>query len=111
MKILTNTAMAAAALALAIAPAAMAKGGPPDNPGHGGNPPAAQHGKGHQKAKKVVAKGKVVSYDAGTGTLVVHVSKANHHGSGMAGNDVSFDVSAAKFVAADTNNDGKIDAT
>ena len=95
MSITNRTAIAATALAVALAPAALAKGGPPD--GHG-NPPTAQHGKGHQKAKKVVAKGTVVSYDATAGTLVVHVTKANHHGAGMVGTDVSFDVSKAKLV-------------
>jgi hypothetical protein len=95
VSIINRTAIAAMALAVALAPAALAKGGPP--PGHG-NQPAAQHGKGHNKARKVVAKGTVVSYDATAGTLVVHVTKANHHGAGMVGTDVSFDVSKAKLA-------------
>lgn len=113
MKTINRSAIAASALALALAPAALAHPGG----GPGGNPPQAQHGQGsqhgqgHHKAKKVVAKGTVVSYDATTGTLTVHVTKANHHGAGMVGTDVQFDVSTARFVAADTNNDGKVDAT
>lgn len=115
MSIINRTAIAVSALALAAAPAAFAKGGPPSNPGgdhgNGGNPPAAQHGKGHAKPKKVVAKGTVVSYDATTGTLVVHVGRASHPGKSMVGTDVSFDVSKARITAADSNNDGKIDAS
>src|SRR2546423_5314071 len=115
VNIVNRAAIATSALALAVAPAALAKGGPPTSPGgdhgNGGNPSGAQHGKGHAKPKKVVAKGTVVSYDATAGTLVVHVTKANHHGAGMIGTDVSFDVSKAKVTAADTNGDGKVDAS
>jgi hypothetical protein len=98
VSIINRAVVVASALALACAPAAFAKGGPPSSPGgDSGNPPQAQHGKGHAKPKKVVAKGTVVSYDATAGTLVVHVTKANHHGAGMVGTDVSFDVRKAKL--------------
>ena len=101
MSIINRAALVVSALALAVAPAAFAKGGPPSSPGSQGQ----QHGKGHSKPKKVVAKGTVVSYDATAGTLVVHVTKANHHGAGMVGTDVSFDVSKAKIDGTPTAGD------
>jgi hypothetical protein len=84
---------AAAALAVALAPVAFAKGKPED-PG--------STGKAHAKPKNVVFKGVVVSSDATTVTVTVR--KATKHGRALVGTDVAF--TAAKVKVADTNGDG-----
>jgi hypothetical protein len=97
---LTRPLTAVAVLALACAPAAFAKGKPED-PG--------SNGKGHSKpakAKNVVLKGVVVSYDAGSGAVTVTVNKATKFGRSLVGTDAAF--IAVKVNVADTNGDGAL---
>lgn len=91
---------AAAVLAVAATPAAFAKGKPED-PG--------SKGKSHTKpakAKNVVFKGIVVSYDATSGAVTVTIGKATKHGRSLVGTDAAF--TATKVNVADTNGDGAL---
>lgn len=89
--------------ALAIPAAAVAE------PGHGhghGSGHGGGHGHAHNPTVMYVFKGTygdpgVVSVDKGNG----HVKKA-----GLVGEDVTFDLSAAKLVVADTTGDGSVTA-
>ncbi len=104
----SRIALATTVLALAAAPATLAKqgGGRAD---HGGGPhatkPATAHD--HAKLRHVVAKGTIVSIES-SGIVVVHVAKANHHGNALVGQDVRFDLSQARLSAADTDGDGAV---
>lgn len=97
---------AAAVLAVAATPAALAKGKPED-PG--------SKGKGHTKpakGKNVVVKGTVVSSDANS--LVVLVPAPKGKGKGQAkkpSGELTFVITTAKLTVADTNADTKIDGT
>src|SRR5215218_1703400 len=71
------------------------------------------HGKGHDKPAKKV---KTVTYVfKGTftapGTVTVTSGNAHVRKGGYVGNDVSFDLAAAKVVGVDTNADLKVDVT
>jgi hypothetical protein len=94
---------AAATLALAVTPAALAK-----QADRGSAPPAAHHGKAKGKAKprNVVLKGVVVSSDATT--VTVTVTKATRHGRSLVGTDAVFTV--ARVNVADTNADGAMNS-
>ncbi len=69
----------------------------------------AQPGASKQKSingKAVVSyriKGNVVSADASTKSLVMHVTRANRHGRGAVGNEVTVDLSGARLRVADVN--------
>ena len=93
---IVSAALAAAALALPAAAIA--------DPGHG---------KGHDKPAKKV---KTVTYVfKGTftapGTVTVTSGNAHVRKGGYVGQEVSFDLAAAKVVGVDTNADLKVDAT
>lgn len=102
---LSRAAAIGAVIALGAAPAALAAR--PDNPGSQGQGHAGGHGKAGGKA--------VVSYVfkgtyAGAGSVDVdhgnaHVRKAN-----LVGTTVSFDLTNARVVVADTNTDGTANA-
>jgi hypothetical protein len=86
--------------ALAVPAAAVA------DPGHGHGHGPGNHGHGHNPTVMYVFKG---SYDGGG---VVTVDKGNGHvkKAGLVGQDVQFDLSAAKLDVADTNADGSVTA-
>jgi hypothetical protein len=42
-------------------------------------------------------------------TVTIHVTRANHHGRALVGQDVTFTIPAGGVRAADTNGDGKVD--
>src|SRR4051794_2879347 len=84
-----TTALGVAALALPVAAVAH----PGSNHGH-------HNGQNKPHAVMYVLHG---SY-AGDG-MTVSVTSANHHGSGLAGQDVQFDFSSARISVADTNAD------
>lgn len=102
---LSRAAAIGAVIALGAAPAALAAR--PDNPGSQGQGHAGGHSKAGGKA--------VVSYVfkgtyAGAGSVDVdhgnaHVRKAN-----LVGTTVSFDLTNARVVVADTNTDGTANA-
>ena len=114
MKLTHRITVAAAALALAATPGALAKGKPEDPGSQGTGKPdtgASQHpekGKGNGKAKpkNVVLKGTVVSSDATGGTVTVHVVKATKWGKSLVDTDAAFTVT--KINAADSNGDGSV---
>ena len=81
----------AAAIALVVAPLALAAGG---NGAAAGKPPA--------KGKPFLAKGTVVSVDATSGTLVVTVVKGSHSMKPLFGTDVTFTLAAGSHVFART---------
>jgi hypothetical protein len=66
--------------------------------------------KGQSKAKNAVFSGSVVSVDAATGTVVVHVTKTNKWGRRFDEQDVAFTVAGVKKLGVrDVTNDGKTD--
>jgi hypothetical protein len=89
--------------------------------------------KGHAKPHKLVVKGTVVSIggapttvtdppvtdptataavetpSADVTTVTIHVTKANHHGKALVGQDVTFTIPEGGVRAADRNKDGKVD--
>jgi hypothetical protein len=69
------------------------------------------HGQGrahrHIPMVAIVAKGTVVSVDPTTNTAVVQVTRANHHGAGLVGTQVTIDLSKARISVADANGDGQ----
>jgi ABC-type uncharacterized transport system ATPase subunit len=92
-----HIAALAAVAALAAPTAATAK-----------NDHAKSHGKGQAKAKNAVFKGSVTLVDVATGTVTLHVDKANKWGRSLKGSDVSFTVATVKKLGvADTNGDGQ----
>lgn len=101
----------AAALALAVTPAALAKKGSESN-AKGKEKSALKgqngKGKGKNKAKTVVVKGTVVSADAAT--VIVNVTKGNRRGRDYLG-EVTFTLADAKLSVADSNADGVVDGT
>ena len=105
MKLTHRITVAAAALALAATPAALAKGKPEDPGSQGGAPTTKpDKGKGKTKPKNVVLKGTVVSADAAAGTVTVHVVKATKWGKSLVDTDAAFTVT--KINAADSDGDG-----
>jgi ABC-type uncharacterized transport system ATPase subunit len=91
-----HIAALAAVAALAAPTAAIAK-----------NDHATSHGKGQAKAKNAVLKGAVTVVDAATGTVTLHVDKANKWGRSLKDTDVQFTVATVKKIGvADTNGDG-----
>jgi hypothetical protein len=103
---LTKITSAAAVLALAVTPAALAKGKPEDPGSQGKGKSEQAHGKGKVKPKNVVLKGTVVSSDAAAGTVTVHVAKATKWGRSLVGTDAAFTV--VKINAADNDGDGSV---
>jgi len=94
-----------AVLALGAAPAALAA--KPDDPGSQGQGHAGGHSKKGGKA--------VVSYVfkgtyAGAGSVDVDHGNAHVRKAGLVNTPVSFDLSSARIVVADTNADGTADA-
>jgi ABC-type uncharacterized transport system ATPase subunit len=55
----------------------------------------------------LVAQGTVVSVDTTANTAVVQVTRANHHGAGLIGTEVTIDLSKASISVADVNGDGQ----
>jgi len=113
MSRITRIALGTTVLALAATPVTLAAQGG-GHAEHGGGPhatePVTHHTQphhAHAKPRHVVAKGVIVSVDA-AGIVVVHVTRANHHGGSLVGQDVGFDVSQARLSAADTNGDGAV---
>ena len=101
-----RSAALGAVLALAAAPAALAAR--PDDPGsqgHGHGQGGA-HGKGATKGVTYVFKG---TY-SGAGSVDVDHGNAHARKAGLVGGSVSFDLSAAKLVVADTVPDGVLTA-
>lgn len=104
-----------AAAALAVPGATVAK--KPDWAGKGKPEQAKGNGKGNAKGKgkakgpklaKANLKGSVVSAE---GTVVtIAVTKANAHGKGCRGSELTFDISDARVRTADNNADGVRDA-
>jgi hypothetical protein len=99
---------AAAAVAAFCAPvAAQAHGhGQEQRQEHG-------HGLGHRqlhtpKTTNVILKGTVASVDANV--VTVDVTRANHHGRALAGQQVQLDLTAARVLVKDVNADGNRDA-
>ena len=105
---LTKLSIAAATLALAATPAALAaNNGGGNDTSHGNKPatnPSDSKGKGKSKPKNVVLKGVVVSSDATT--VTVTVKKATKFGRSLVGTDAQFTV--AKVAASDVNGDGVV---
>jgi hypothetical protein len=60
----------------------------------------------HVPVVALIAHGTVVSVDTTTGSAVVQVTRANHHGSGLVGTQVTIDLSKAAISVADGNGDG-----
>lgn len=93
--------------ALAIPAAAVAD---PGGHGHGhghGHDPAHGHGHGHNPTVMYVFKG---TYGPDAGTVTVNHGNGHVKKAGLVGAPVSFDLSAAKLVVADTNADGSVTA-
>jgi hypothetical protein len=107
----------AGALALAFPAGALAHGGPAGNHGVGrANAPVSQgasggHGRGavhrHVPMVALIAHGTVVSVDTTTNLTVVQVTRANHHGTGLVGTQVTIELSKATISVADVNGDGQ----
>ena len=99
-----------AAAALLVPGAALADPPPGHGPGtHGPGVHGKHLAKGHAKPHKIVAKGTVVSVDATAGTVTVHVTRANHWGHALVGQDVAFSIPAGGVRAADRDNNGTVD--
>jgi len=103
--------------ALAFPAVSAAKGPHGHGHGHKGAGNAAPHqdaGKQHGHKQKgrhtrsLIVVG-VVSAVGTDGTVQVDVKHANHHGAGLVGQTVTFDVSNARIVVSDVNGDGKRD--
>ncbi len=93
---MTRTIIAAvAALALLAPTGALAKGGPK----HRG-------GKAAAKTRTFVVKGTVTAVDAAATDVTVKVAKGNRAARLLVGQEVTFDVAAAKLVVADVDGDG-----
>jgi hypothetical protein len=102
MKLQSKAIAALGVAALALPAAAMANHGHHNGASHTNN----GHHNGQNKPHSVmyVLKG-TYSGDGST----VSVTSANHHGSGLVGQDVAFDFSSAKISVADTNADTVMD--
>jgi hypothetical protein len=112
----TLTALAGV-LALAFPAGALAHGAPAGS--HGANRAnaaeshgrAGKHGQGsahrHIPMVALIARGRVVSVDTTGNTAVVQVTRANHHGAGLVGTQVTIDLSKARISVADVNGDGQ----
>lgn len=112
-------------LALAVPTAAVAHSGKGKGPGAGqeqtsttedapgkskGKSKSKGKAKGKSKAKKPVAYVFKGTYK-GDGVVAVTSGNAHTRKAGLVGKDVSFDLSSAKVNVADTNGDGKSDAS
>jgi hypothetical protein len=98
MKIPFGTIAAVGALALASVTPAVA------DTGHGhGHGPATAPGKTKVHNVTYVFKG---TWNAGAGTVTVKHGNAHVRKAGLVGQDVTFDLTSAKLVVADTDNDG-----
>jgi hypothetical protein len=87
---------------------------PAETEQHDGTTQEATHGGGHQQRARTETfnlRGSVVSADATAGTVTVLVKKANHgrRGRALAGQTLTFDVSAARLSLGDANGDGTAD--
>ena len=69
--------------------------------------PAVAQGKAKNPVVAYEFKGELVSADAATDTVVVHVRGGNRHARTFRGEDVAFDLSRARIVVPDRNADGK----
>jgi hypothetical protein len=112
----------AGALALALPAGALAHGVPGGDHGAGrgaGRQDAAAsqgvsgtRGRGsvhrHVPMVALIAHGTVVSVDTSTSSAVLQVTRANHHGSGLVGTQVTIDLSKAAIAVADANGDGQV---
>src|SRR5690242_6044193 len=112
----TLTALAGV-LTLACPAAALAHGAPDGSHGVGHSPAARSHahaaGHGQAGARRhipmvaLIARGTVVSVDTTTNTAVVQIARANHHGAGLVGTQVTIDLAKARISVADVNADGQ----
>jgi hypothetical protein len=119
----TLTALAAV-LGLAFPAGALAHGVPSASHGAGHGQAGESHGRAaqsHGQAGKhgkagtrrhipmaaLIAHGTVVSVDTTNNTAVVQVTRANHHGAGLVGTQVTVDLSKARMSVADVNADGQ----
>jgi hypothetical protein len=94
------------------AAASAAPGGNGHGKGHGhGQQQAQSHGKAKGKSKvhnvTYVFKG---TWNAAAGTVTVKSGNAHVRKAGLVGQDVTFDLTKARLVVADTNSDGQITA-
>jgi hypothetical protein len=113
-----------AVLGLAFPAAALAHGQPSDSHGAGHGHAAHSHGQAahshgqagthgqgrahrHVPTVAVVAHGTVVSVDTTNNTAIVQITRANHHGAGLVGTQVTVDLSNARITVADVNADGQ----
>jgi hypothetical protein len=110
----TLTALAGV-VALAFPAGALAHGAPGHSHGtdrsHGAPSHAGKAGHGrsarHVPMVALIAHGTVVSVDTTGNTAVVQVTRANHHGAGLVGTQVTIDLSKARISVADVNADGQ----
>ena len=68
--------------------------------------PAKTRGRGRGKGKMTVFKGRVVSADAATGTVVVRVRQRNRWARVWRGEEVTFTLDGARIQVADVDGDG-----
>ena len=68
----------------------------------------ARAGKGDAKPRTFVLKGSVTSVDAAATDVTVQVAKGNAAARRFVGQELTFDVAAAKLVVADTDGDGSV---
>jgi len=107
----------AGTLALVFPAGAVAHGAPDGSHGAGHGKSAqlqnkpVGHGQGgahrHIPMVAIVAKGTVVSVDPATSSAVVQITRANHHGAGLVGMQVTIDLSKTRISVADANGDGQ----
>ncbi len=109
MKKFASVGILAAASALAIAAPVTAKPTHPSHPSHPAHPVKSHKCVAHKVA--YTASGTFVSWAATknangtyTGTITVHVTKANHHATGAKGNAVTYTLADTKVVFGKTAN-------
>jgi hypothetical protein len=103
MSVATRLAALAAAGTLAVVAPAAATPTHPSHPTHPSQPPTSHRCAGHNVA--YVASGQFVSWTAtrngdGTwsGTIIVHVTRSNHHAAAAKGGDVTYTLSNTKVT-------------
>jgi hypothetical protein len=97
---LQRTILAAGAVAALIAPVAAAA------PGKRSPKQRAEH---RNPTVSYVLRGQVDGVEVAAKTVAVTVAKSNRHGRGLAGKQLTLDLSAARLVVRDTNDDGARD--
>ena len=114
----TKTLVAVGTVAAMAFPAVSSAKGPHGHGGghgHGHKGADAVHGhqgdkgRGHGRHTRSLIVAGTVSAVGTDGTVQVDVKHANHHGAGLVGQTVTFDVSNARIVVGDVNGDGNRD--